>query len=180
MTPFDVFSGLLTQAKIRLLVVGGMAVNAHGFTRLTVDVDGLIATDDLEMVADAFQSAGYSETTRNHLFARFHRPDLDPGTVDVLLVSRQTMDKIWPDRIVTEFRSHELPIPKLEHLFALKLHAVRNDPKRWGGDLRDIQELIRSNPGVVTRAKLVELCERFGPPGQVKEILQFVFGHEQE
>ena len=180
MTPFDVFSGLLTAAKIRLLVVGGMAVNSHGFTRLTVDVDGLIATDDLETVAEAFRSAGYSEVTRNHLFARYYRPDIDPGTVDVLLVNQQTMDKMWPDRIATTFRDRELPIPKLEHLFALKLHAIRNDPRRWGQDLRDIHELMRSNPEVVTRGKLMELCERFGPPGRVKEILQFVFGHEQE
>ncbi len=92
----------------------------------------------------------------------------------------QTMDKMWPDRIATSFRSRELPIPKLEHLFSLKLHAIRNDPRRWGGDLRDIQELMRSNPGVVTREKLVELCERFGPPGRVKEMLQSVFGHEQQ
>jgi len=40
--PFDVFSGLLAAPGMRLLIVGGVAVNAHGFAGMTVDIDGIV------------------------------------------------------------------------------------------------------------------------------------------
>ena len=35
----------LNEAKVRYLIVGGLAVNAHGFVRLTQDVDIVLALD---------------------------------------------------------------------------------------------------------------------------------------
>lgn len=35
----------LNEAQVRYLIVGGIAVNAHGFVRLTVDVDLVIGLE---------------------------------------------------------------------------------------------------------------------------------------
>jgi hypothetical protein len=56
-------------------------------------------------------------------------------------------------------------VPGLAQLIALKLHAIRNEPRREGRDLPDITELLRLNPGRITTGELGELCDKFGPTG---------------
>jgi hypothetical protein len=51
----------LNDANVRYLVVGGIAVNAHGYHRLTVDVDLLIHLDRSNLIAGlkALHELGY-------------------------------------------------------------------------------------------------------------------------
>jgi len=39
----------LAKAGVPVLLIGGLAVNQYGYTRATVDVDFLLAADDLEL-----------------------------------------------------------------------------------------------------------------------------------
>ena len=54
----------LNAAGVRYLVVGGIAVNAHGYVRLTVDVDLLIHLDEVNIVTAlrALENLGYKPT----------------------------------------------------------------------------------------------------------------------
>jgi hypothetical protein len=61
--------------------------------------------------------------------------------------------------------THEFLVPGLPQLIALKLHAIRNDPRRQFRDLSDIAELVRLNPDKITKQELDQLSERFGPAG---------------
>src|SRR5450755_3370721 len=51
----------LNEAKVRYLIVGGLAVNAHGYERLTVDVDLVIGLEPGNVVRGlkALQQIGY-------------------------------------------------------------------------------------------------------------------------
>lgn len=51
----------LNEAGIRYLVAGGLAVNAHGYLRLTRDIDLVLAmdSDNLVRAFEALKSAGY-------------------------------------------------------------------------------------------------------------------------
>ena len=51
----------LNQAGVRYLIVGGLAVNAHGYMRLTVDIDLLVQLDETNARAaiEALQRLGY-------------------------------------------------------------------------------------------------------------------------
>lgn len=42
---FEAIVRALNAAKVRYLVAGGMAVNAHGYLRFTQDVDLVVALD---------------------------------------------------------------------------------------------------------------------------------------
>ena len=42
---FEAVAKALTGANVRFLVAGGLAVNAHGYIRLTMDIDLVIALD---------------------------------------------------------------------------------------------------------------------------------------
>jgi hypothetical protein len=61
LTSFDKIVDALNQAKVRYLVVGGMAVNAHGYLRFTRDVDLVVrlATADILGAFKALGAIGY-------------------------------------------------------------------------------------------------------------------------
>jgi len=61
LTSFDAIVGALNAAKVRYLVVGGMAVNAHGYLRFTKDVDLVVrlATADILGAFKALAAIGY-------------------------------------------------------------------------------------------------------------------------
>jgi hypothetical protein len=177
--PFNTFAKLQAQG-IRVFVVGGYAVNAHGYTRVTMDADCLIVTDDLRKADAVFREDGFVMLRKEQTHARYINPDCDPKLVDVLLVDLGTFDKMWAHRIPCAMSGHALHIPILEHLFAMKLHAVRNQPDRSSKDMLDIHELMKANPAVVSREQMVDLCRKFGPPDRLEQIQEIIFGNEHE
>ena len=58
---FEVIVQALNEAKVRYLIVGGIAVNAHGFLRFTKDVDLVIQLSqaNIEAALRALESIGY-------------------------------------------------------------------------------------------------------------------------
>ncbi len=61
---FDAICTALNKARVRYLVAGGLAVNAHGYLRLTYDVDLVIQLDPKNILAafDALAKVGYKPT----------------------------------------------------------------------------------------------------------------------
>jgi predicted nucleotidyltransferase len=61
--PYRQLFQALNDAGIRYLVVGGVAVNLHGYRRFTADVDILLAldTENLEKMTKLMHSLGYIE-----------------------------------------------------------------------------------------------------------------------
>lgn len=53
---------VLNQAKVRYLVVGGVAVNLHGYPRFSADVDLLLflEKDNLKVFGDTLRRLGYA------------------------------------------------------------------------------------------------------------------------
>lgn len=61
---FEAVAKALHAAKVRYLVVGGLAVNAHGYIRLTMDIDLVIALDpdNIQQAFRALAGIGYRPT----------------------------------------------------------------------------------------------------------------------
>jgi hypothetical protein len=125
-------------------VIGGVALAAYGNPRLTLDLDivtdasaqaRLIAFMEARGYATLHRSAGYS----NHLHTRPER-----GRVDFMYVRDQTADRIFA---ATSVRSgpggRTIPVPRPEHLIAMKVQAMTDDPARLWQDLVDIAWLLR-------------------------------------
>lgn len=58
---FEAVAQALDAAEVRYLVAGGLAVNAHGYIRLTMDIDIVIALDDtnIHRTFQALEQIGY-------------------------------------------------------------------------------------------------------------------------
>jgi predicted nucleotidyltransferase len=131
--------------NLPLLVIGGHAVNAYGYSRTTLDVDFLIAVESFPKWRPVLESLGYTWKGQTENFARLDPPETTPPSfpIDVMFVSAETFGKLRTECIHLDFGGTSLPVPKPIHLIALKLHAMRN-PERFkkGKDLPDILNLV--------------------------------------
>jgi hypothetical protein len=61
---FDAVAQALDAARVRYIVAGGLAVNAHGYIRLTMDIDLVIAldADNIRQAFHALAGIGYRPT----------------------------------------------------------------------------------------------------------------------
>src|ERR1700730_1795864 len=156
---------MLARAPQPLLLVGGHALAAHGVIRQTIDIDCLIIAGDQESFAAHIAVGGYRQTAHTSNFARYAHTSPNVPEIDALFVDADTFAKLKQNTVSLSRGHHQFQVPGLSELIALKLHAIRSDPRRENRDLADIGELLRLNQGKVTHPELEELCRKFGPAG---------------
>ena len=155
----------LENRKVTSLLIGGHALAAFGVARQTLDIDCLMVDSDSGAIHAILTEVGYRETERTENFIRYSNSSIYLMDVDVMLVDRDTFNKMLPRSFIYQAGTIKARVPCLVHLIALKLHAIKNNPKRELKDLGDIVELLRSNPGKVAREELKSTCARYGPDG---------------
>jgi hypothetical protein len=152
----------LTQAQIDFIVIGGVAVGVHGFTRATKDLDIVPdpAPENLERLArllgelDA-QHVGlgdfapeefpYDPTNSEQLAegANF-RLDTSHGPMDIMqwvagVDADLAYHELAPCAVSVQFRGSQVRVCGLEHLRAMKGAAGR--PR----DIEDLEQLAGAN-----------------------------------
>ena len=147
----DSFLRLASKHCVRMLMVGGGAVNFHGYQRHSADVDFWIETDDnnLKKLLSVFNEMGceiedFPETVRNQ--EQNISVKLSPVDLDIELITRFSVGKSFQQafedsvevKIEGEVESFEVTrwnVLSLEDLITSKIKSAR--PK----DLLDIQQL---------------------------------------
>jgi Nucleotidyl transferase AbiEii toxin, Type IV TA system len=147
---------LLAAARIRFVVVGGLALLLHGLDRLTADVDLAIdlSTDAALEAVRALTQGGYRamapvdpvslanpelrrewQTTRNMKVFSFWDTTNTRPTVDVMLAPVVSFDDLWADAAITTIGDVEVRIASVQHLIRMKEAAGRPQ------DLADLERL---------------------------------------
>jgi len=164
-TALEIVHDGLARGDTRLMLIGAYALQAYGVVRQTLDLDCLVADQEEGSLRAVLCDAGYVEEQRAEAFIRYSHPSVWFMDVDVMTVDGGTFDKMFAQSCECEVQSLTARVPCLLHLIALKLHAVKHNPKRELKDLGDIVELLRANPRAVSDRELSEVCERYGPAG---------------
>jgi hypothetical protein len=133
----------LEQRGVPVALVGGLALHAYGVGRATFDVDivtlrsaqaDLVALLESRGYQTLYTSSGYS----NHL----HR-EAAAGRIDVVYVDEGTAAKLFGPATRREILPGvSVLVPRPEHLVAMKVRAMANDPRRRLQDMADIQRLL--------------------------------------
>ncbi len=170
-TIFELIAEAGKKANAHLILIGGFAVNEHGYARSTQDVDFLIREEGYPAIREALASLGLHEVFRNDLFARFEDAKKLLIPLDILFLDPVTFAAVWGASLEVTVRGVRFRIPSLEHLIALKLHAIKQGGERreWK-DLTDVLNLVLENR--FDPAKLKTLCEKFGPSDVYEMILK--------
>jgi hypothetical protein len=157
--------------KVRCILIGGFAVNAYEYGRDTQDIDFLIQESDLEKITKELLSAGFSEKQKMDLFSRFQHPSAKSFPVDFLSIDTDTFKTIFDAGHKITVAGRTFIIPSLNHLIALKLHALKQGQEhRYHKDMLDILELIRLHKIDIYSAEFKELCLKYASEAIYKKI----------
>jgi len=167
---FDIIGTEIPKAGIRFLLIGGHAVNHYGYTRATMDVDFMIASEDAPAICNIMKTAGFTNISKGETVIFFSRPD-SPLRIDFLPVDSGTMEQLMERAVETTYGGITLCVPALKDLVAMKLFAIQNaSPRRRDRDLSDVLHLALVNDMDVEN-DLKPLCEQFAP-GAYDELAQ--------
>ena len=137
---------LATEAGLAFLVIGGNAVIAHGYQRGTKDLDLLVRDSDTNDWDVLVRGIGYNEIYRNAGIMMYEHATGELVPLDLVTVADSTFERMASTQVVVTLNAASIQIPRLSHLVAMKLHAIRQNPfERYERDLGDIVALMTRN-----------------------------------
>jgi hypothetical protein len=150
----------LNAAKVRYLVVGGLAVNAHGYVRMTMDIDLVIdlRPENITRALHALSDIGYKTAVpitpeqfadpanrtrwrdeKNMRVLKLWNDNYPLTPLDVFVYEPFDFDTEYGAAVRVELRKGlEIPVVRLKTLLAMKKEAGRPQ------DLADINMLTGS------------------------------------
>ena len=137
------FAEFFESAGFRYAVAGGLAIHAWGRSRTTHDIDFVVDGAVQAGVLAFSESIGYRTLHVSSGYSNHEHPDESFGRVDFMYVYGTTADRVFAEasqRLVAG--EAEAPVPKPEHLIAMKVQAIKNAPKRVSVDVPDIEFLL--------------------------------------
>ena len=162
MTPAEIIAASSKNSELPFLVIGGLAVIAHGYPRDTVDLDYLVRRSDRESWRRALACQGYGVAHEHENFAQFTSK---PGwtDVDLMFVKDSTFDAMFAASIPKDTGISQARFPSLEHLVALKLHVLKQGlPHRMLKDMDDVINLILANHVDLRQENWKQLFVKYG------------------
>lgn len=174
-TIFHLISSIVDKTKVTCVLIGGFAVNYYKVTRQTVDVDFLITKEDFEKILGLLEKEGFKKDYTQQVFVRLTADKSYLMDLDFMFVDKDTLDKIVKEAKETSIAGQKFIVPALNHLLALKLHAIKYNPKiRENKDLPDIINLIRINKLDVKNNEFRKLCLKYGTEELYRKILESI------
>jgi len=150
---FDAVRSFLTDRGFRVAVIGGVALAAYGHPRLTLDLDIVTEAAGQEALVRMMEANGFITLHRSEGYSNHRHPDRIRGRVDVMYVRGETADRLFASmRDLPGPGGNSIPVPKPEHLIAMKVRSIKDAPERTWQDLADIGYLLRIDG--VDRAEL--------------------------
>lgn len=137
----------LSAAQVRYVLVGGIAVQLHGYMRSTFDIDLVLAMNDENLVRfidvakrfglipsipvpiDSLRDAAQIEQwhrDKGMLAFALREPQVGGGVVDVLVRPVVPFEQLQQNAVMGELSGWQVPIASIDDLLAMKRHANRD------------------------------------------------------
>lgn len=144
----DRLRGFFDGRSARFAVVGGIALGAYGRARATFDLDIVTDATVQDDLVRFLEDGGYETVHRSDGYSNHIHEEDALGSVDVIYVRGETGRALFAgareEDVLPGIRAL---VPRPEHLIAMKVHAMANDPGRAFEEMSDIGHLMRL-PGV--------------------------------
>jgi hypothetical protein len=132
------------EVGTRWAVIGGMAMNAYGHARTTLDFD--IAAEERFRASLVSRLADRGFETLNDVegFTNLKHPDPELGRFDVMWLEGTTAERVFLRvRNLPGPAGRDVPVPAPEHLVAMKVRSIQSRPTRVFRDGADLEYLLR-------------------------------------
>ncbi len=128
-------------------LAGAAALAAYGITRSTVDLDFVAESSFQDAVVAELEALGFRTLHRSPGYSNHAHPTAELGRLDFIYVDEDTARRIFESTRTASVAGREVRVPRAEHLAAMKIQAIKNDPTRTYQDLADVR-LLLGLPGV--------------------------------
>ena len=146
--------------RCRFAVAGAFALHAYGLSRATGDIDFIMDASCRDKVVEFLEGLGYDTLYQSEGYSNHVHAIASMGRLDFIYVQGKTAEKLFSamdqELVIGKWR---IPVPSAEHLIALKVFAMKNDPLRIFREMADIQYLM-TLPEVDT-AEVKKYFEKF-------------------
>jgi hypothetical protein len=140
----DKIDAFMAGRSIRYGVAGGVALSAYGLPRLTLDLDIVTEARAQDALVPFMESEGYDTLYRSAGFSNHRHPDPRRGRIDFIYVGGETATRLFAGiRLADGPGARRVPVPRPEHLIAMKVQAIRNAPERTWQEMVDIGYLLK-------------------------------------
>lgn len=144
----DKLAEFFEREDLPYALVGAFGLQAYGLSRATLDLDFVTDFRSQAKLLPFMESLGYETLHASSGYSNHVHPDPALGRVDFVYVRGETARLIFEG--ATTFLpagDRSVPVPRPEHLAAMKIQAMKNDPQRTFQELADIGFLLRL-PGI--------------------------------
>jgi len=162
-------SGFLEERGYRHALIGGIALASYGLPRTTVDLDLVVESSAQDDLIRFLEERGYQTLNRSRGYSNHLHADPDWGSLDFVYAGGETAEKLFAACQQKQGPGgFAIAVPKPEHLAALKVLAMKNDPTRTFQEMADIRFLL-TVPGV-DRREIQDYFERQGLKARYDEL----------
>lgn len=132
------------REQLPFALVGGLGLQAYGLSRATFDLDLVVATTAQPRLVPYLEGLGYETLYCSRGFSNHLHANNSLGRIDFVYVDEATSTQLFAGPLkMWALGNLSVPVPKAEHLAAMKVHAMKNDPTRTFKELADIQFLMK-------------------------------------
>ena len=145
----------LNKNEVQYIVVGGYAVNYHGYRRTTGDIDLWIKPDNgsnKNRIIDCLRELGVEELTLTELVKLdFSKPVVfvdgeEPFKIDFMTaVSGVNFEEAWAQKVIADIDGIDISFIHLNHLVISKITTGRAKDKNDIEQLQKIRKLKGKN-----------------------------------
>jgi len=173
---FKLLIDFFERERIDYALIGAFALKAYGYTRATQDVDFIARQKDQKKIIVNLESLGF-ETLYSSTGYSNHLHSLSGlGRIDFVYVKGDTAESIFKETMrILFFDNLTVPVVRPEHIVALKVFAMKNDPDRALRKMADIKALP-SLPEI----NLQEVQKYFKKYGQMERYYDIVGKKQKE
>ena len=155
------FARFFETEGIRYALIGGLAMQAWGRSRLTKDIDFAVDSSVRARLIAFAESLGYETLYVSDGYSNHVHTDEQWGRVDFMYLSGDTAEKIFAAaQAKTVVGDAAAPVASAEHLAMMKAVAMKNFPHRALFEGEDVR-LLMNAPGV-DRDAIRDYFERHG------------------
>lgn len=163
-----------TKANKRFLLIGGHALNVHGISSSTVDVDLMVEASKASFWRDLLTRLGYEVFHESAGFMQSKPALITAWPIDLMLVSEATMTKALRDAETTDVFGPPIRVAAVGSLIAMKLHALKFvDAVRALKDESDLLALLELAGIPLDSEPFRQLCLRYATIEWYERIRQF-------
>jgi len=143
-TIFRTLTDFFKKEEIDYALVGAFALKAYGYLRATQDVDFLVRSAHQNKIIAYLESLGYETIYRSAVYSNHVHPLANLGRIDFIYVEEETANIIFSEtKSLLLLDDISVPVVRPEHLIALKVFAMKNDPDRSLREMADLQYLLK-------------------------------------